>query len=98
MHAIHIAMDFEWDEQKARNNVGKHGINFEEAVTCFYDPLQVAFYDPAHSEDEGREILIGHSNENRLLLVAYTLRKDIIRIISARQATRREAKDYEKGI
>lgn len=91
-------MDFEWDEQKARSNADKHGVSFEEAVTCFYDPLQVAFYDPAHSDEENREILIGHSNQNRVLVISYTLRHEVIRIISAQQATRREANDYAQGI
>jgi len=65
---------------------------------CFYDSGQVAFYDVDHSEDEDREILLGYSNQERLLLVVYTLRNDIIRIISARRATRREAQDYARGI
>lgn len=63
-------MDFEWDGEKTRNNADKHGVSLEEAVICFYDPMQIAFYDPVHSDDEDREILIGHSNQNRLLLVA----------------------------
>ena len=86
-------MQFEWDDAKARGNVRKHGISFTEAVSCFYDLRQVAFYDPAHSKDEERELLVGHSNQGRLLIVIYT-----IRIISARRATRREAKVYAQGI
>jgi len=91
-------MHFEWDEEKALKNQQKHGISFGEALTCFYDPQQVAFYDPDHSEDEDREILIGHSNQGHLLLVSYTLRDEAIRLISARKATEREAKDYAQGI
>lgn len=91
-------MQFEWNEDKARLNMRKHGINFHEALTSFYDPKQVVFYDIDHSEDEDREILLGHSNQARLLLVVYTLRNDRIRIISARRATRREAQDYARGI
>src|SRR5258706_2629401 len=75
-------MWFEWDEEKAAANERKHGVTFEEAATCFYDPHQVAFYDPDHSEDEDWEILIAHSERSRLLLVIYTLRREAIRIIS----------------
>jgi hypothetical protein len=91
-------MHFEWDESKAENNQHKHGVSFQEASSCFYDPHQVAFYDPDHSEEEDREILVGHSNQGRLLLVVYTLREDTIRLISARSATKREANDYAQGI
>jgi uncharacterized DUF497 family protein len=91
-------MQFEWDDAKAEANAGKHGVTFEEALTCFYDPEQVAFYDPDHSEDEDRELLIGHSSQGRLLLVSYTLRGKTVRLISARKTTRREAKIYAQGI
>jgi uncharacterized DUF497 family protein len=91
-------MWFEWDEHKAAGNEGKHGVSFEEAATCFYDPHQVAFYDPDHSEEEDREILIAHSERGRLLLVVYTLRSEAVRIISARQTTPKETRNYERGI
>lgn len=91
-------MQFEWDDAKARANVRKHGVSFAEAMSCFYDPRQVAFYDPGHSKHEERELLVGHSNKGRLLIVIYTIRADTIRIISARRATRREAKVYAQGI
>jgi len=91
-------MQFEWDDAKARANVRKHGVGFAEATSCFYDLEQVAFHDPDHSKDEERELLIGHSNKGRLLIVIYTVRVDIIRIISARRVTRREAKVYAQGI
>lgn len=91
-------MQFEWDDAKAVINRRKHGLSFDEAMTAFYDPRQVAFYDPDHCEDEDREILIGHSNHGRLLLVVYTLRGDTIRLISARRVTRREAEDYARGL
>ncbi len=92
-------MQFEWNEHKARQNEHKPGVSFQEALTCFYDPRQVAFYDADHSEDEDREILLGHSKQGRLLVVCYTLREDlIIRLISARRATRKEAQDYAKRI
>ncbi|HEX3556964.1 MAG TPA: BrnT family toxin [Thermoanaerobaculia bacterium] len=91
-------MWFGWDEDKAAANEHKHGVTFEEAATCFYDPHQVAFYDPDHSEEEDREILIAHSEGGRLLLVVYTLRDETIRIISARPTTRKETRSYETGI
>ena len=90
-------MEFEWDTQKAKSNLSKHDISFEEAKTVFEDPLYVDFYDPDRSEDEHRYILIGESSRNRLLLVAYTERGKKIRIISARQATKREIKAYQEG-
>jgi uncharacterized DUF497 family protein len=91
-------MQFEWNEHKARQNERKHGVSFPEALTCFYDPRQVAFYDADHSDEEDREILLGHSKQGRLLVVCYTLRGDLIRLISARRATRKEAQDYAKRI
>ncbi len=90
-------MDFEWDESKAAVNLRKHGVSFGEAMTVFDDPLYIDFYDPDHSDGEYRYIVLGTSIQNRLLLVAYTERGDIIRLISARQATRAEQKAYEQG-
>jgi hypothetical protein len=91
-------MKFEWDAEKARKNEQKHGVSFVEAKSCFYDPNQIAFYDSQHSDEEDREILIGHSNMGRLLIVICTIRDDKIRIISARKATKQEVNDYAKGI
>ncbi len=91
-------MQFEWDEAKAEANLAKHAVSFDEAMTCFFDPGQAVFYDPEHSDDEHRELLIGHSSHGRLLIVSYTLRRGIARLISARKATRREAKTYAQGI
>jgi uncharacterized DUF497 family protein len=91
-------MQFEWDADKADANLAKHGISFEEALACFFDPEQVAYYDPDHSADEDRELLIGHSAHGRLLIVSYTLRGRVARLISARKATRREAQSYAQGI
>lgn len=92
-------MQFEWDYVKAESNKDKHqGVTFDEAVSCFFDPDQIAFYDPDHSDDEDREILVGHSDLGRLLTVSYTLRNNAIRIISARKATHREAEDYARRI
>lgn len=91
-------MQFEWNEDKAKLNLKKHTVTFEEAVSCFFDPLQIAFEDPDHSKYEIREILIAHSKIGRLLLVVYTLRENTIRIISARSATKSEAQTYARGI
>ena len=91
-------MQFEWDASKAFANIAKHSVAFEEALTCFFDPDQVAFYDPDHSDDEDRELLIGHSSRARLLIVSYSMRVRVVRLISARKVTRREAKIYAQGI
>ena len=91
-------MQFEWDASKADANLAKHGVSFEEALSCFFDPEQVVFYDPEHSGDEDRELLIGHSSRGRLVIVSYTLRGGLARLISARKATRREALNYAQGI
>ena len=90
-------MEYERDESKARANLSKHGVAFEEAKTVFNDPLYVDFYDPDHSYGEHRYIIIGESHQGRLLVVSYTERGDIIRLISAREATRTEQKAYEQG-
>jgi uncharacterized DUF497 family protein len=71
-------------------------VSFEEAATVFRNPIAVIFNDEDRSDEELREIIIGHSDSNRLLLVCFTERNDAIRIISARKATRRERKDYEE--
>jgi len=86
---------FEWDPGKAKRNLKKHGVTFEEAVTVFYDPLSATFSDPDHSEDEYRFITIGLSASNKLLVVANTDRGDSLRIISARPATAHERKKHE---
>lgn len=91
-------MRFEWDEGKAAFNRRKHGVSFEEAKTVFDDPLGAIFDDEEHSIGEQREIIVGHSGKNRLLLVVFTERPRIIRIFSARPATRQEQRDYEKGL
>jgi uncharacterized DUF497 family protein len=90
-------MEFEWDQEKAQSNLVKHGVSFEEAQTVFDDPLYVDFYDPDHSENENRYIIIGTSSVGNILLVSYTERGDIIRIISARQVTKQELKAYQEG-
>lgn len=91
-----VRMMFQWDKEKAATNLAKHGVPFEEAKTVFDDPLYIDFYDPDHSDNEHRYIMIGMSAQNRLLLVAYTERSDVIRLISAREATRTERKNYEQ--
>lgn len=89
--------EFDWDENKASVNLSKHGVSFDEAITVFDDPLYVDFYDPDHSDDEERYIIIGQSQQRRLLFVSYAERRNGIRLISAREVTRREQAAYEKG-
>ena len=91
-------MTYEWDPAKAAANLKKHGVSFEEAASIFLDALALTFWDPDHSEEEEREITIGRSAEQRILFVAHTARDDRIRIISARQATSQERREYEEGI
>ncbi len=91
-------MRFEWNPTKAENNIRKHGVSFDEAVTVFKDPLALIFDDTAHSEQEHREIIIGMSTLRRMLLVCFVERvEDTVRIINARPATRQETKDYEEN-
>ena len=90
-------MDFEWDDAKADSNDRKHGVAFTEAMTVFADPLSITGDDPGHTDDEGRFLTMGTSVDGRLLVVSHTDRGDAIRIISAREATRRERKDDEDG-
>jgi uncharacterized DUF497 family protein len=92
-----MSLEFEWDQDKATSNQKKHRVTFEEAATIFADPLAAIFDDEAHSEEEQREIIIGHSADNQLLLVCFTERAGAIRIISARRATKRERRDYEEN-
>ena len=86
---------FEWNQRKAAFNEPKHRVSCEEAVTVFSDPLARIFDDPDHSSVEAREIIIGHSNKERLLVICFTERGDAVRLFSARKATRQERKDYE---
>jgi uncharacterized DUF497 family protein len=89
-------MEFEWDEIKASDNFRKHGVTFDEAVSVFEDAYFVDFYDSAHADSEHRFILAGMSKTKRLLLVSYTERGKVTRIISAREMTRAERKIYEQ--
>ena len=90
-----MRVDFEWEAVKADANARKHRVGFEEALTVFADPLARIFDDPDHSAREQREIIVGHSTQQRLLLVSFTERDGRIRIINARAATKRERHDYE---
>jgi uncharacterized DUF497 family protein len=89
--------NFEWDSEKAKKNIRRHDVSFDEASSVFDDPMFITVIDEEHSSDEERYITIGISNKNRLLLVAHTERDDHIRIISARKATRNEEKFYEEA-
>ena len=88
---------FEWDPRKAAANRAKHKVSFQEAVTAFRDPLGRITDDPRHLEDEDRYVLLGQSERQRLLAVMFTERGEAIRLISARKATRRERRNYEKS-
>jgi uncharacterized protein len=87
---------FDWHPTKAATNLKKHQISFEEAQTVFYDEFAVQFFDEGHSEDEERFLMLGMSVHSRLLLVCHCEREDgeVIRIISARKATKRESAFY----
>lgn len=91
-------MRFEWDENKARINRKKHGVSFEEAETVFYDASALVVDDPEHSDSEDRFIILGMSGSARLLVVCHCLRESetVIRIISARKATKTESSYYER--
>ena len=89
---------FEWDPKKAKTNLKKHGVSFEEASTAFKDPLSLTIDDPLHSSDEQRLILIGMSYNNRMLVIVHTERRDNIRIISAKKATKKERNYYETNV
>lgn len=88
-------MRFEWDRDKARRNLRKHGVSFDEAVTVFYEPLSATFGDPDHSVGEQKFITIGYSLHGRLLVVSHTERRNTTRIISARRATVLERRRHE---
>ena len=90
-------MEFEWDPDKERSNVGKHGLGFAEAMTVFNDPFELTVSDPDHSIGEARFVSVGESEAGRLLVVSYTERtRGGIRIIGARPASRKERRQYER--
>jgi uncharacterized protein len=88
---------FEPNPDKAKKNLAKHGISFEEAQTVFLDDLSISGQDPDHSYDEERRIIIGRSSLGNLLMVSFVERSGRIRIISTRKLTKRETKFYEEG-
>ncbi|MBA3322843.1 MAG: BrnT family toxin [Pyrinomonadaceae bacterium] len=90
-------MRFEWDEEKAARNLAKHGVSFLEAATVFGDPLSDTFDDPDHSVAERRFLIIGMSQEGRMLIVAHLDDGELVRIISAREPTRGERELYEEN-
>ncbi len=89
-------IDFEWDNDKDQTNITKHGIAFEEAKTAFYDEYAIQFFDPDHSENEDRFILLGTSFQLRTIVVCHCFREEetVIRIISARKANKQEEREY----
>jgi uncharacterized protein len=89
-------IEFEWDSEKEKRNLKKHGVRFDEAETVFDDPYARVIDDPDHSLEENREIIIGQSDKNRLLYVSFAARHNVIRIISARKADQSEHKAYEE--
>jgi uncharacterized DUF497 family protein len=91
-----MSLQFTWDLQKAATNQRKHKVGFPEAATAFADPLSLTIPDPDHSVGEERFVLIGQSERRRLVVVAHVERGELIRIISARLATRRERRTYEE--
>ena len=91
-------MEFDWDTAKAEANLRKHRVSFAEAATAFADPLATIFSDPDHSVGETREILVGQSGRNRLLVVSFTERDGRLRIISARGANPRERRNHEENL
>ena len=91
-------LQFTWDVNKANSNIRKHRVSFEEASTVFFDPLACIFNDEDHSQIEKREIIIGYSELDHLLIISFSeLEEDHIRIISARRATKKEQKNHEEN-
>jgi uncharacterized DUF497 family protein len=90
-------LTFEWDEKKAAENLSKHGVSFSEASTVFADPLSRTIPDPLHSNEEDRFITLGESAAGHALVVVHVNREENTRIISARKATPRERRDYDRG-
>jgi uncharacterized protein len=91
-----MALSFEWDPGKAEANEKKHGVSFDEASSAFGDPLGRLVDDPEHSETEQRFVLFGRSEAGRLLAVMHTMREEAIRVISAREMTPKERRQYER--
>ncbi len=92
-----MPLNFEWNENKAKSNLRKHGVSFEEAATVFRDASSLTIPDEAHSQAEERCIILGSSYRDKLLVVVHTERGDSVRIISARPASRNERRQYEES-
>ena len=90
-------MKFAWDPTKAAGNLSKHRVDFREAATVFDDPLSMTFPDTDHSVGEQRYLMLGISARNRILVVVHSDTGEVVRIISARAATRRERRFYEEN-
>ena len=92
-----MPIKFDWDPNKARRNLRKHRIDFDEASTIFADTLSITIPDPDHSDDQERWVTVGLSNRHRLLVVVHTEEGETIRLISGRRANRLERRKYEEG-
>jgi len=99
MHNVHTDIhDFEWDPEKNQENIRKHGVSFEEALTVFKDKYAPCYFDPDHSATEDRYLLLGMSAQMRIIVVCHCYRDNgaSIRVISARKATEHEKKDHQR--
>jgi uncharacterized DUF497 family protein len=99
---VGVRIDFNWDSAKAASNASKHGVTFEEALTVFRDPLALSMLDSAPNPDEERWVTLGEGSTGKLLVVVHSwldieLDRSVVRIISARQPTRSEARQYREG-
>ena len=90
-------MQFEWDPIKAATNLTKHSVSFDEAASVWDDYFNIDLFDHEHSVEEKRFLMIGESNAKRYLIISYTEREDTIRLISARELTPKERREYEHG-
>ena len=92
-----VKIEFDWNDEKAKINLHKHDVSFEEAMTVWDDEFAAFLHDPAHSKTEDRFLLIGYSSKNNLLFVSFAERNDRIRLISSRKATKSERKRHEEN-
>lgn len=92
-----MILNIEWDENKNQKNIKNHGISFEQAKYVFADPLYVEFYDGKHSDDEDRYIILGKVSKVLMVIVTYRANNSIVRIVSAREATKKEVRLYEEN-
>ena len=90
-------MRFEWDPEKARRNLAKHGVGFDDASSAFADPLSLTIDDPDHSQGEHRLLLLGETYSGKLVVISHLADDETVRIISARLAERHERRTYEEG-